>query len=230
MDFDETYNLLLQQSFHSERYHSKSRPRIAYTWNRIAHLIEPSETVVEIGVGPLSPLVKVLTGAEVIGVDHTTAQMRLCQAFGIELRPCDIQNQPLPLSDNSVDMVLLLEVIEHLCMYPTTLLTRIYDKLKPGGYLVLTTVNFLRLSNRLRMLAGRNPLLTYCEPSEGGRNHIREYVLEEMRHYIRDVGFQVTETALFQVPSKGLIGRLCSGIAGMLPRHRNYFLVIARKQ
>ncbi len=230
MQFDEAYNLLLRASHASELYHRKVRSRIAYTWNRIEHLITPEARVVEIGVGPMSPVIKLLANAEVIGVDHTALQAELCRTFDIALRSCDIQSEPLPLDDSSVDMVLLLEVIEHLCMYPTCVLRQIYDKVKPGGYCVLTTVNFLRLSNRIRMLTGRNPLLTFCEPSEGGRNHIREYVLEEMRHYVEDAGFQIAETALFQVLDSSLAGRLYSRIAGLYPRHRNYFLVIARKE
>jgi len=49
---------------------------------------------------------------------------------------------PLPLKDNSFDVVLSLETIEHM-PYPQTFIKELYRVLKPGGELILSTPNVL---------------------------------------------------------------------------------------
>jgi SAM-dependent methyltransferase len=65
--------------------------------------------------------------------------------YGVDLR------QPLAYADASFDVVLLVEVIEHLENHRLAIseLARI---LKPGGALILTTPNIMRLNSRLHFL------------------------------------------------------------------------------
>lgn len=223
MDFDTLYKKIVEVSGTRYDYHSRIRPRMIYTWERISPLISSDSTIVEIGVGPMTAIVKQLKGAEVIGVDHIDDQAALCKNFDIELRICDLQTDFLPLDDESVDMILLLQVIEHLCVYPKHVLDKIYKKLKPGGYLVISTVNFARISNRIRVLLGKNPL-SHFEPSKDGRNHIHEFVPEELANYMKKSGFSVEKTYRYGLGKDvGIISKFL-GLAYLYPRFRNYFI------
>jgi SAM-dependent methyltransferase len=228
LDFDTLYKEIVEVSGTRYDYHARSKRRMIYTWEKISDLISSDNTVVEVGVGPMTAMVKQLKGAKVIGVDHIDDQTALCKKFNIELRICDMQTDPLPLDDESVDMILLLQVIEHLCIYPKYVLDEIYKKLKPGGYLVISTVNFVRISNRVRILAGKNAL-NHFEPSEDGRNHIHEFVPEELANYIKKSCFSIDKMYLYGLASGPFIVSILLRLAYIYPSFRNYFMIVAKK-
>lgn len=225
--FDGLYDSIIASMGNDYLAHVK--PRIIYTWQKISHLISRDNIVVDIGVGPISALIRLLKGAEVIGLSLTDSRRKLCENYGINLRICDLETKSLPLDDESVDVVLFMEVIEHLCIWPNRVLDNIYRTLKPGGYLVVSTVNFLRISNRIRAIIGRNPLINYFEATEDGRNHVREFVLEEMSYYMKKSGFTIDKTYRFGIPGGGAIVSMLLHLAYLYPGFRNYFMIVGRK-
>ncbi len=89
--------------------------------------------------------------------------------YGVDLR------ERLPYDDASFDVVLLIEVIEHLSDHQTTLgeLARI---LKPGGSLILTTPNVMRLNSRVHfMLSGYHKTKRRFIPFETPLNHAHRF-------------------------------------------------------
>jgi len=227
MDFDSLYEEIVRVT--NSPYHARIKRRMRYTWQKVSALISPDSMVAEIGVGPMSALVKRLKGAEVIGVDLNNAQSALCKAFQMDLRTCDVQVEPLPLENESVDVILFLEVIEHLCTYPNNVLNDIYKKLRAGGYLILSTTNFLRIASRIRMVMGKNPLINYFEATEDGHNHVREFVLDEMLYYMKKSGFDIDQTYRFGALDKPSIVSMLLLVAYLYPGFRNYFMIIGRK-
>jgi SAM-dependent methyltransferase len=65
-------------------------------------------------------------------------------------------NNPLTLKDNSVDIVIAGEIIEHL-INPFRFLKEINRILKKGGELILSTPNAVDLKSRIKVLFGRLP-------------------------------------------------------------------------
>lgn len=95
-----------------------------------------------------------------------------------------------PYDDESFDVVLYCEIIEHLLMNPVHTLTEIHRVLKPGGKIVITTPNVARFTNVLAMIEGRSIYDPYSGFGPYGR-HNREYSLDELKHLIRFSGFEV---------------------------------------
>lgn len=72
-------------------------------------------------------------GVTGFGVDQSEAARRYCP--GADLRRADLENEPLPFEDNSLDVVYSKSVVEHF-YYPERLVREMYRVLKPGGQIL----------------------------------------------------------------------------------------------
>ena len=102
----------------------------------------------------------------------------------------DVEAEPLPFADDTFDVVLLCEVLEHFIADPLQALCHIKEVLKPGGHLILTTPNVNRLENVGRMIAGHNIYDPYSGYGPHGR-HNREYNWDELRRLLGHAGFAI---------------------------------------
>ena len=102
----------------------------------------------------------------------------------------NIEAEEFPYDDNSFDVVLFCEIIEHLLTDPVHALTEIRRVLKPGGDLVLTTPNVARLENARKIIAGENVYDPYSGHGPYGR-HNREYTQEDLFSLLVANGFTV---------------------------------------
>src|SRR5919199_769818 len=121
----------------------------------LATLPPAPASVLEIGTTP-GHFTEILcrAGYQVAGVDLFPDQRaELWRRLGVEVRLCNIDEQPLPYADASFDAVIFSEVIEHLTAAPLPALREMARVLRPGGRLVLTTPNQFYIKSRLRTLA-----------------------------------------------------------------------------
>ena len=95
-----------------------------------------------------------------------------------------------PYADDSFDVVLFCEIIEHLLADPVHALGEIRRVLKPDGILVLTTPNVARLENVARIVAGENPYDPYSPHGPYGR-HNREYTPRDLHELLSANGFNI---------------------------------------
>ncbi|HVS82609.1 MAG TPA: glycosyltransferase [Pyrinomonadaceae bacterium] len=102
----------------------------------------------------------------------------------------NIEAEKFPYDDNSFDVVLFCEIIEHLLSDPVHALTEIRRVLKPGADLVLTTPNIARLENARKIIAGENVYDPYSGHGPYGR-HNREYTQEDLFSLLTANGFTV---------------------------------------
>jgi SAM-dependent methyltransferase len=96
-----------------------------------------------------------LDGNEVVGVDVDREALAEAATLGIEPLWADAGG-PLPLEDESFDVVVIGELLEHLPL-PQEMVAEARRVLRPGGRLVGSVPNAYRLKARVRFLAGRPP-------------------------------------------------------------------------
>jgi SAM-dependent methyltransferase len=102
-------------------------------------------------------------------------------------------NEPAPVGTPEADVILLLEVVEHLGN-PWNSFRHIVEHLSPGGYLILTTPNPRWSRTRFHLLA-RGELDCFTQSDLEHNHHVFPvwpHVLERLLH---DVGMEVEQYA-----------------------------------
>jgi ubiquinone/menaquinone biosynthesis C-methylase UbiE len=115
-----------------------------------------------------------------------------------------MSKDPIPLPDESVDLVLALEVIEHL-INPDHMLREARRVLRRGGSLVVSTPNLASWVNRVVLLLGYQPYnvevsteilagvpwrtRTFSRPS----GHIRPLTLRALKELLQYYGFTIVK-------------------------------------
>lgn len=145
----------------------------------------------------------------------------------------DVESRTFPWPNESFDVVVFCEVIEHLTVDPMAALLEIHRVLKPGGRVVISTPNVARLENVGRLVAGANLYDPYSGYGAFGR-HNREYTRHELVHLLQYCGFGLEEhftadvhphhTAHFADPAS-----LAPLLAGRLDDLGQYLFARARK-
>jgi SAM-dependent methyltransferase len=109
---------------------------------------------------------------------------------------CDLQ-QRIPLPDNSVDLALLIEVIEHL-FDTDNLIVEIRRILKRNGLVAISTMNLASIFNRFLLMSGKQPLFTevstrkiFGRPGQDVVGHIRVFTYGALRDFLSYYGFRI---------------------------------------
>ena len=146
----------------------------------------------------------------------------------------DLNHTALPEScavPPPVDLILFLEVIEHLHTSPSHILRYLFRCLNPGGIIVITTPNAAFLRNRWRQLKGYNP---YELIREDGSNpgHFRELTRAELINYCEQCGLTLIEAKIENLHKfVTSTGRLFARITSWLPQSfRHDVTIVAQKR
>lgn len=117
----------------------------------------------------------------------------------LNVKKCDIEEESFPFDDKTFDIVLLMQVIEHLGRNPVHALMEIKRVLKPGGTLIVTTPNFFALNNIKSLIFKReqqdfNSLISQHKYERNYTAHIRVYTKNELKQLIEFAGLTVKKT------------------------------------
>ncbi len=139
------------------------------------------------------------SGNEVFGFDISEQAIAESKKVLSSAEVLDIQKDILPFESGSIDIAIFSETIEHLFL-PEKALQEIKRVLKDNGYVLITTPNFLVLSNRIKMLLGN---FTYTESGFLDRGHIHFFTYKSLVKILDDCGFIVmgqNHVPYFRVP------------------------------
>jgi SAM-dependent methyltransferase len=139
-----------------------------------------------------------LAGKETPAATAADAFSSICSREGIRIENLDLERASLPLPAESVDAVILAEVIEHLWSNPLFALAEVNRVLKlDTGRLVLSTPNLTSLRNRLNFLRGQvdrvieHPLVSFWKAERLGHlGHLRLYSPAELETLLSLMGFR----------------------------------------
>jgi SAM-dependent methyltransferase len=156
----------------------------------------------------------------------------------IEVRIFNMEKDPFPFADDSFDLVLCMEVLEHLGYSPSHMLAEAHRVLAPGGLFFLTVPNFINIKRTVNMLLNRTTEFPYSGYGIYGR-HQREYAPGEVRRLLTDCGYAVEELATANVwPTfrDSVVKGLGNGLLNLVSRlpvpwlvaKREYILAAAR--
>ncbi len=218
----------------AENYLEKQKHRYVHTISNLVERYYTSGYILEIGSVPchLTYILKRL-GYPVVGMDiNPNRVIGFIRKYNLDIIKFDIEVSNFPFKDNTFDVVLFTEVLEHLRINPLHVLKEINRVLKPGGILVLTTPNLYSLWNVGRFLIGRgifpDPYTEFKKLEEiGHMGHIREYSVKEIKKLLENTNFVVIEHKYVFYRNKSFITSL---IFNILPILRPKLDIIAMKR
>ncbi len=179
--------------------------RFTHTLNLIPRLPNPEQVkVLEIGGMPyfMTVLIEKFFGYDVQVANEPTYEYGgeknhqvlandHGETYDIRYKTMNIEYDPWPYEDNSFDLVIYCEVIEHLVYDPTHTLVEAHRVLKKdSGKLLISTPNALSYMALLQMLRGENFFPPYDGYSHYARHH-RLFSTDELIHLLSKVGYGV---------------------------------------
>lgn len=97
--------------------------------------------IIELGVGGEGGLIDQLRDTnEIFGFDASRSAVELCRQRGLNVTLMNLDIEPLPFPDQSIDIVLAMEVFEHFAS-PQSVLEQIQRVMGPGGIVLISTPN-----------------------------------------------------------------------------------------
>jgi len=140
---------------------------------------------------------------QIFGVDIDEEALKQARAKGVTAYLVDVSREKLPFAENFFEVVLMLDVIEHI-ENPDHAIREAYRVLKRGGFLILTTPNLTSWYNRVLILLGK-PILgidlstkwRYTYPlgiEQVISGHRRLYTLDSLKGLLSFYGFKMVKS------------------------------------
>ncbi|WP_071187897.1 class I SAM-dependent methyltransferase [Trichormus sp. NMC-1] len=171
--------------------------------DKISNLSDPC--ILDVGCNPPF-LTATLTKLKIdcLGVDLCPESfVDVTDKYNLSVIQADIEQERIPLEDESYDVVILTEVFEHLRINPIHTCSEMYRLVKPGGFLLLSTPN-LHSVNGIYNFLFKGQAYTCTTNSIydefdllnkfGFFGHMREYTWQEVESFLIRIGFKTVHT------------------------------------
>jgi 2-polyprenyl-6-hydroxyphenyl methylase/3-demethylubiquinone-9 3-methyltransferase len=210
--------------------------RFSYIFNTLKDLkIDADPKLLDIG----SHYLHTLLGAKEMGFNVYGTDIELfiketkerADKLDISLKECDLSKGRIPFDDNFFDVVMLNETLEHLNFHPKKVFFEIERILKPGGDILVTTPNLLRLNNRIKFILGRSIHSDIKEEYWAG-THYREYSKDEITYLMKEAKINIEKIKYvdFNYPNMNFFIKVINKLVGLaLPFSRGNLVIIGKK-
>ncbi len=151
---------------------------------------------------------------KLFAVDISPKVIDLNKTFCNKIFQLDIESKKLPLKDNSTDLILCLEVLEHI-RDPNNLINELFRIMKSNSIAIFTIPNILSFASRVRVLVGLLPIAIISDPT-----HIKFYKKRSIFKIFSDYNFKVEfysssftlnpfdQKSSLRIPSYGILSSL----------------------
>jgi 2-polyprenyl-3-methyl-5-hydroxy-6-metoxy-1,4-benzoquinol methylase len=155
----------------------------------------PDARVLDVGCGygTLS-IVASMIGWKVDAIDYYFPHIpwRIRQKYDIDMRICNIEYETIPFDSELYDLVVMIEVIEHLNGPVKYALSEIYRVLKYDRYLLIGTPN----ADVWELEDGTDCWEDYDNATHTDPYHSRHFTVSELEENLTSVGFEIVSTQL----------------------------------
>ncbi len=180
--------------------------RYATALNLLRNVAQPQMRVLDVAsFGTIVPVLRwvlgfrdiTVTGLPMDGVEpHGKLQLPATpdgETFACAYDRFDIEG-PFTYADETFDVVILTEVLEHLTRDPMHTIGELNRITRAGGWLLLSTPNCCSLRSVLKALRGQHPYI-WCPYSKHAHRdrHNREYTPDEVRAVLECAGYEVVK-------------------------------------
>ncbi len=142
----------------------------------------PFNTVLDIGAGSGTDLEiykSINPSAKLFAIESYQPNIVVLQSKDIETYTLNIEQEKLPFADNSMDIITVNQILEHVKEI-FWILHEITRVLKVGGRLVIGVPNLASFHNRLLLLMGKQPSCIKADSA-----HVRGYTKESIVNFLR---------------------------------------------
>src|SRR6266487_4941377 len=152
--------------------------RFEKTVEEIKENTKARDEILDVGCGE-GKIWQLFPNLHVTGLDFSADNLKMAKQY---LKPVLGTAEKLPFKDNSFDLVVATEILEHV-MHPDKVLEEANRVLKSGGHAIISFPNTAGLQFRLGILLwGRSPLLNYPQNVP----HIRFFNLADIRTMLKN--------------------------------------------
>jgi 2-polyprenyl-3-methyl-5-hydroxy-6-metoxy-1,4-benzoquinol methylase len=179
--------------FETNEYYRHAKERYWRSLELLCELGIPAPAkILEIGGGQLALLCKNLFDDDCTVADLSEKFNAPLLREGISFATFNLMDPDATKIASEFDIVVLLEVIEHIPLPAYIVIERIKPLLKPTGIVFMTTPNLFRIRNLVRMFLGVEFLDRFMLPEQGhGLGHQLEYSANHLRWQLERAGMEV---------------------------------------
>jgi len=237
--FDEVYdrNIIGNGFFESDDYYRRERERYWRSLNLLREVaLPPPASMLEIGGGQLAILCNKLFGYECDVADVSNAFSSSVKRNSLKFFQHNLLTGEGDLTTQRYNVIILLEVIEHIPIPAYVILNRLKALLNEGGIVFITTPNLFRIRNLVRMVAGVEFLDRFELPTgTEGLGHQLEYSADHLSWQILRAKMEIVMIRHDQLGHightlKARIGRYFAAPLGVRPKWRDELVAVARKR